>query len=590
MEPDGSVLNCHPVWLGPDGLLVTWIQPEHAAMHNAVTTAAEFLATGVPRPATPPGSGGRPAYFFYPEMDGAESCGSGELTPSTHMAQPCQLFAMLADALVRYHAYSGATNATVNLLFPMFDYMLANGSTPNSTRWAWPGVPYASSTGGDLYFTGAADIDVYGCLGCGDGYGHIEPDKLGDFGLALLTLWKIGNDSRYREAAVHLGMVLARNIRNVSTLSARQSPWPFRVNAQTNVAREDYTASMLGPVRLLRELVRLGLGDVELLNATATSAWSWLLDKPVQTNWWCGYFEDCSSCPITTDPPSAADDSCAPDASGNLPSVEHRGGWQNTSMSDGTEWMACNYNQYLPLELALYVMEQQGSVPDWRGTVQKLVDWVDWALVENHVDGEPGVQWGARVVSEQRVDPSRMVSHTSRYAAVLSTFAELTHNTTLNAIARRSWDWASYMSNAQGRVVTGPKDSSLWFSDGYGDWIRNTLRCIAANSSWSLDAPGSHILRSSSVVTHIDYSDRSAVRYSTFDARSTEKLVLDFAPAHVAVDGRMLAGRLSDDANDGQRYDDLGWWASPVAAGSDRWEMTVSWAGREVVISSSLKS
>ena len=76
-------------------------------------------------------------------------------------------------------------------------------------------MPYASSTGGDLYFTGAADIDVYGCLGCGDGYGNIEPDKLGDFGLALLTLWKIGNDSRYREAAVNLGMVLARNIRNV---------------------------------------------------------------------------------------------------------------------------------------------------------------------------------------------------------------------------------------------------------------------------------------------------------------------------------------------------------------------------------------
>ena len=48
--------------------------------------------------------------------------------------------------------------------------------------------------------------------------------------------------------------------------------------------------------------------------------------------------------------------------------------------------------------------------------------------------------------------------------------------------------------------VVGPIDQSIWFSDGYGDFIRNTMHALAANASWA-PAGESHILRSSSVVT-----------------------------------------------------------------------------------------
>ena len=59
------------------------------------------------------------------------------------------------------------------------------------------------------------------------------------------------------------------------------------------------------------------------------------------------------------------------------------------------------------------------------------------------------------MVSEQAADIDRMVSHTSRYASVVALLAEQTANHSLGAIARRSWDWASYMSDASGRVVVG---------------------------------------------------------------------------------------------------------------------------------------
>ena len=69
----------------------------------------------------------------------------------------------------------------------LFVFDAARPNRPRLADWAWPGVAYASSTGGDLRFTGAADEDVYGCFGCGDGYGIIEPDKLGELGLQMLV-------------------------------------------------------------------------------------------------------------------------------------------------------------------------------------------------------------------------------------------------------------------------------------------------------------------------------------------------------------------------------------------------------------------
>ena len=102
--------------------------------------------------------------MFYPELTTSKPCGEGDLhldsgRPPGHMHNPAGLYGMLGDALTLYYAYSGSAEALA-LVPPMFDYVLANGSTPSLAHWSWPGVPYSSSTGGDLYFSGAADEDV----------------------------------------------------------------------------------------------------------------------------------------------------------------------------------------------------------------------------------------------------------------------------------------------------------------------------------------------------------------------------------------------------------------------------------------------
>lgn len=170
-----------------------------------------------------------------------------------------------------------------------------------------------------------------------------------------------------------------------------------------------------------------------------------------------------------------------------------------------------------------------------------------------------------------------MVSHTARYASVLALLAESTSNQTLGAIARRSWNWASYMSDELGRVIVGPQDTSMWFSDGYGDFIRNTMHCLAANASWAPQNE-SHLLRSSSVITRVDY-EATRVIYWTYDAGgSAEKLTLSFVPRTVEVDGDLLP-LLSAEAWDGGTTEQ-GW----TFGGLSGRELQVRHVGTRVVI------
>jgi hypothetical protein len=206
------------------------------------------------------------------------------------------------------------------------------------------------------------------------------------------------------------------------------------------------------------------------------------------------------------------------------------------------------------METAKYLILNPELDADWEAHSKSLVDFVTWALVFDNMPREPALQWGARAMSEQRGDENKMVSHTSRYASILALLAEKTGNVTLGAIARRSWDWSSYMSNKLGRVVVGPIDQSMWFTDGYGDFIRNTMHMLAANVSWS-PVGQTHILRSSSVVTDVEYHSDGGVTYSTFDDAAEEKISMAFIPAGVAVGGVGLT-----QLNQWDQVGEPGWW------------------------------
>jgi len=266
--------------------------------------------------------------------------------------------------------------------------------------------------------------------------------------------------------------------------------------AETGVAREEYCANLGGTLRLLDELDRLGLGEVAEWRRARSRAWSWLEAHPFENDAWANYFEDLFWLPKPT-----------------------------------------NLNQYDAGEMARYLLENPDRDPAWWERARHLLDWVERTDAAD-TEKEPGVQWGAQTVSEQVEYMYKMGSHTSRFASVQALLHEKTGDSAAREKAFRSFNWASYMCDRRGVVRVGPVESSHWFSDGYGDYIRHFMAGMGAVPEWA--PPGEdHLVRSSSVVTEVAYEPR-AVRYRTVDASGEEVLRLALTPKAVTADGEAL--------------------------------------------------
>src|SRR5262249_13574387 len=144
---------------------------------------------------------------------------------------------------------------------------------------------------------------------------------------------------------------------------AGRSPWAFRVYAQTNVVREEYSSNVVGALMLLDELARLGMGDVDGYVRTRAAALDWMMRFPMTNDEWSGYFEDID---IQVDP-------------------------------------SANPNQYSALRAARWLLGHRDADPRWRDHAAHLVAWAA-QMFGGDTATERGTQWGATVMSEQAAD------------------------------------------------------------------------------------------------------------------------------------------------------------------------------------------
>jgi len=199
-----------------------------------------------------------------------------------------------------------------------------------------------------------------------------------------------------------------------------------------------------------------------------------------------------------------------------------------------------NFNQYSPLETARYILQHPQYDANWKEDVSHLIEVVEQRLIVD-VPKEPAIQWGAPAVSEQFEDMNKMGSHTSRYASVNALWYEITGDTAAKEKAFRSLNWATYMCRTNGVVNVGPVDQSIWWADGYADYIRHFIAALASVPEWA--PPGQdHLLRTTSIVRSVSYQPNE-IRYSVLDDASTEILRLGFTPARVLANGNMLPKR-----------------------------------------------
>jgi hypothetical protein len=496
-KPAVSRILGHKVQRDSHGRILAWNRPQQNGGYDRVLRLAwSFLESRVP--ADRRWGTGLPVYLVSSVYDGRTGQGS------YWQHNPASLYGQFVDSVVAWHAYSG-DRAAIRLVRGMLDHELAHGTTP--ANWEWARVPFATACGGDR--------DYGRCLaGMPRGfYGGIETDKVGELGFGYAQFYELTGDRRYLLAATAAADALARHVRKGD---ANHTPWPFRVNARTgNVLHgEDYGGMVVSPVRLFDELIRLGAGDVPGYTRARDIAWSWVLHYPLNPRspayqQWSGYFEDIS---------------------------------RNQR----------NLNQASPTMTARYLLTHPnpGSIdPDWGAHVRDMTEWVRTFLGR-------GPFFGAWAIDEQRV-PGRprlccsddgLGSTTARWGAVNALYAERTGDPEARRRAIGSLNYATYFTDAGGRVACCGDDfaNAYWFDDGYADYTRSFNWAMAALPELAPQRQD-HLLGSSSVVQRVSYGRRS-VGYRAFDPSGTEVLRLSFRPGAVTADGRSLAERSGLDA------------------------------------------
>jgi hypothetical protein len=409
---------------------------------------------------------------------------------------------MLVRSGLRYRDYSGDGRAFDDAR-AFVDYVLSHGRTAASDAWAL--VPYASADPFAVPYRGAHDeryCDPKGDPHCGrgDGLGFLEPDKVGEFGHALVLLYEATGEEKYLVAALRCADALSKHVQEGDS---EHSPWPFRVDAKTNrLVRDAYSSNVILTIQLLDELERIGRSS-DATRRARDLAFAWLEKFPMKNMAWQGFFED-------------------------IPN-------QKSPMD--------NPNQYSPGETARYFI-RRGQAGDLE-RAKSLIRYIQETFVVDAKIGaggmSPAILHGAETVSEQKADMAKMGSHTARYASLLAAVYEHTGDESFRERARRSFAWATHCADPSGIVKVGPDDvEGFWFSDGYGDYMVHFLDGMASVPAW-VPTDRAHILRSTSVLRSVKL-DLARVTYDPF-APGTDEVSVPARGAKVRIAGQVVEPR-----------------------------------------------
>ena len=117
-------------------------------------------------------------------------------------------------------------------------------------------------------------------------------------------------------------------------------------------------------------------------------------------------------------------------------------------------------------------------------------------------------------------------------------FFEKTRDGQARENAFRSLNYATYFAASDGKIHCCGNEhggGELWFEDGYADAGRSFTWALGAVPEFA-PVGQNHLLRSSSIVQAVKYSDRN-IGYRTFDNAGTAVLRLNFKPAKVTAGG-----------------------------------------------------
>jgi hypothetical protein len=483
-----EMLIYHAIQTDPSGRIVPWYNPSPGKSYSHVINQVWNFWDTMRRDMN-----GLPYYMNHQvwnaEFDDPRGIGGDQ-------------FAMALSSWRLYYAYTGNERVKTNMYF-IADYYLTHGLTP--AHCLWPDIPFPYNC---FIYSGIYDGDMKA------GKDIAQPDKAGSFGLELVHLYKMGENTLYLNAAVRIANTLAAHIR---TGNLNYSPLPFKVNVisgetgklgykprtGTWIDTAGYTSNWAPTLQLFLDLIALKTKDSSAYRKSFETLLSWMKTYPMKENKWGPFFEDVDE-------------------------------WSETQINAMT--------------FARFIMEHPEYFPDWKQDVQKIIAWVHTRF--------SNTQWksyGVVVTNEQSVYQTPGNSHSARQAADELLYVDLTGDSSLYENAVRELSWATYMVDFDGKNRF-PQDEP-WLTDGYGDYIRHFLRAMDAIPALA-PVDEDHILSSSSVIQQTDYRgaakkyiylnfdsgylNKLKIFYRCFDISGTERIKLTSKPSSVWLDEKAM--------------------------------------------------
>jgi hypothetical protein len=328
---------------------------------------------------------------------------------------------------LKFHALRGRQDARLlRTACLMGDYLTHETLTPAIGRY--PG--FTRSTGDRRQFPLAENSGSQA-----DRPYEIEPDKGGLAGHALLSLFEVTGEPKYKAQALRNARVLAANQQDGDDA---RSPWPFRVDYRNGEGRGPVSGNMVYILRLYDGLI--AQGHTEFL-APRESLWTWIRQHQI---------------------PNAA-------ADGRLFAQFFE---DHDTPTNRTAWA--------PLNLARYLLEKKTLLdPDWRAACGALIEFVRGAFTH--------VEFGITVCHEQDEDRQAWGGVNSTYGAVLALYAKAIESAALAQAARQALDFTLYSIDEQGRprdVSNNPAPGG-WQEDAHTDVIHNYVDAIGAFPEWA---------------------------------------------------------------------------------------------------------
>lgn len=481
------------------GVIAPWYSGQNGLVDLRVRVAAEFLKR-YPWVETSESVMAGPHWVFNARVDLGKD-GTIHVLPATDSMNGNlgQRFKYITEAMPRYYRYIGDP-AVFSYVKIASDFLLDYYMTP--ANHPWPKFPISVPVKGKPY-------------GPANPGGWIQLDLSAGIGLGLIRAYQMTGETRYFEAAKHIGDVFA------SKCNLQRGARPWNRYAETGEARwcEKPTGNILtGGVAniliFLEELMRLGYeGNGAAIVRARDAGQAYLRDTLLPawtiTDTWGRHYWD----------------------------------WEHTVQGIlPTGWVA------------QYILDHKDVFPNWKNDVRNILSlYLNHACVSPKSNGD--VYSGAWAYPEGAgccgfsldICPVFLGRFWGRYGVeAQSEWAR--------EITRRKTILGFYHFHEEGMVednIYGGQITAREWSEliGFGPILLG-LEIMGWLPEMMAPARENHLVRSSAIVNRIVYN-KGRIEYTTFDApvNTVDVLRLAFAPRSVIADGKPLRSRSNLAAN-----------------------------------------